>query len=317
MKRIVVIGGGTGSYTVLKGLKKYPVNLTAIVSMTDDGGSTGILRDEYGILPPGDVRRCIAALSESTEIMKELFQFRFANGGLKGHNFGNLFITALKEITGSDDKAIKEACKILAIRGKVIPVTLDNARLIAILENNQEIFGETNIDIPKHDGNLKIKKLSLVPEAKANPEAVESILKADMIIIGPGDLYSSVISNLVVSGIPEAIQKSKAKKVYTCNLMTKFGETNNFQVEDFLQEIENYLGKGVITHLIFNTAEMNPLLLEKYKEEKAFPVAYSLQKLQKKKVKLIAGNFVTEPVLIRHDSEKLAKSIMQILEPLP
>lgn len=313
-KRIVVIGGGTGNYTILKGLKEYKnLHLTAIVNMTDDGGSTGILRDEFGILPPGDIRRCIVALSESTELMKELFQYRFNKGqSLKGHSFGNLFLTALKEITQSDEKAIEEACKILAIKGEVFPVTLNSARLCAELENGQIIKGETNIDIPKHDGNLKIKKVFLTPCAQAYEKALESIKKADMIILGPGDLYGSIVSNLLVDKIPAAIQNSKAKKVYVCNLMTKFGETNNFQVHKFVEVIEKYLGCGILDYVIYNESKMEPTLLEKYAQEKKFPVLSSEEELKNFSAKFIKKDLVTAPVLIRHDPKKIAEAIISL-----
>jgi len=310
--KIVVIGGGTGTYTALIGLKKYPCELTAVVSMMDSGGSTGVLRDEFGVLPPGDIRRGIVALSESTPIMKELFQYRFLTGsGLKGHSFGNLLITALKEITGSDAEAIKQACKILNIKGKVLPVTVDNSNLCAELENDYVIKGETKIDIPKHDPELKIKRIFLEPQAKAFEEAVEEILNADKIVIGPGDLYTSVLPNIIVEGIKEAIVNSKAKKIYVCNVMTKYGETNNFDVEDFVDEVEKYLGKGVLDLVVFNDKKASRRLLKKYKEENAQQVGFSLEKLKNKNVNFIKADLITEPNLIRHDPDKLAKVIFE------
>ncbi len=313
MKDIVVIGGGTGSFTTLRGLKDYDVNLTAIISMMDDGGSTGRLRDEFGILPPGDIRRCIVALSNSTEIMKDLFQYRFENGGLKGHSFGNLFITALKEITKSDEKAIKEACKILSIKGKVLPVTLDNCRLCAELENCQIIRGESNLDVPKHDGNLKINNVFLEPTAYAFREATEAIRQADLIVLGPGDLYGSIIVNLLVKGISEAIKKSKAKKIYVCNVMTKFGETNSFYVSDFVKEIEKYLGENILDYVLINHKVMDHSLLTKYESEKKFPVKFNEELLKKfENIKFIKRDLIFEQELIRHDSKKLARAIMDI-----
>lgn len=309
MKKIVVIGGGTGTYTVLKGLKNYDVKITAIVSMADDGGSTGVLRDEFGILPPGDIRKCVVALSESTEIMKDLFQYRFKNGAINGHSLGNLLITALQDITGSYEEGIKAASRILNIKGMVLPVSLSDCRLCAELEDGQIITGETNIDIPKHDGNLKINKIFLKPAAIANPKALEVIKEADLIVIGPGDLYSSIISNLVVEGIPEAIKSSKAKKVYVCNLMTKFGETNNFKASDLVKEIENYLGKDILDCIIVNNSEYDKNLLTKYEEEKAYPVI-----VDNIKYKTISADLITKPILIRHDSHKLANEIIGILE---
>ncbi|MFH0797982.1 MAG: gluconeogenesis factor YvcK family protein [Candidatus Woesearchaeota archaeon] len=314
MKKVVVIGGGTGSYTVLKGLKNHNLDIVAIVSMSDDGGSSGILRDEFGVLPPGDLRKCIVALSESTETMKEIFQYRFKNGCLQGHNLGNLLITALGDITGDYETAVEEVSKILNIKGQVLPVTFSNSRLCAELENGDIIVGETNIDIPKHDGNLKIKNIFLKPEATANMKAIDAISNADLIVIGPGDLYSSVLCNLVVKGVSDAIRNSNAKKVYICNLMTKFGETNNFMVSDFVKEIENYLGKGVLDYVIFNNSEMDANLLKQYENENAYPVRLDLEEASRLNVGIILENVITQPILIRHDSEKLANEILKILE---
>src|SRR3989338_8374742 len=248
-QRVVCIGGGTGMPLVLRTLKNHPVHLSAIVAMSDDGGSTGILRDEYGVAATGDVRRALVALSEPEGILKELFNYRFGKGGLEGHSFGNLFLTTLEKITGSFAQAVEEAAKILKIKGEVIPVTLDNTRLFAELENGQVLKCETNIDIPKHDGSLRIKKIWLDPKARVNPKAEDAIGVADLIIIGPGDLYSSLIPNLLVDGMAEAIRKSPAKKVYVANLMTKFGETHIFKAEDFIKEIEKYIA---IDFALFN-----------------------------------------------------------------
>src|SRR3989344_2524685 len=216
-KHIAVIGGGTGSYTVLKGLKEEDLDLTACENVTGDGGSSGVLRDEFGILPPGDLRRCIAALSNSTEVMKNLFQYRFPDGSVNKHSMGNLIITALQDITQSDTKAIEEASRIFSVKGRVLPVTLTRSRLHATLEDGETIHGESNIDVPKHDGNLRIKEVYLDPIATAYPAAVEALSRSDIIVIGPGYLYSRIIPNLLVQGIPEAIQKSKARRVYVCN----------------------------------------------------------------------------------------------------
>lgn len=314
MKKVVVIGGGTGSYTVLKGLKDHEIDIVAIVSMSDDGGSSGILRDEFGVLPPGDIRKCIVALSESTETMKEIFQYRFKNGCLHGHNLGNLLITALGDIKGDYEAAIEEVSKILKIKGQVMPVTFSNCRLCAELEDGKIIEGETNIDIPKHDGNLKIKKIFLKPEAVANIKALEAISNADLIVIGPGDLYSSVLCNLLVNGISDAIRDSKAKKVYICNLMTKFGETNDFKVSDFIKEIESYLGKNVLDYVLFNNSKMDVGLLKQYENENAYPVRLDKEEASKLNVGLILEDVITQPVLIRHDSKKLANEILKILE---
>ena len=278
--RIVVIGGGTGAFTVLSGLRKYPLELSAIVSMADDGGSTGVLREEFGILPPGDVRRVLVAMAHSNDrMLAELFNYRFAEGGLKGHAFGNIMLTALTRLTGSFENAIYETSRILRVRGMVIPVTLDNVRLCAKLENGAVIRGETNIDIPKHDGRLRIKKLWLDPRARLNKKAREAILAANMGVIGPGDLYTSILPNLVVGGMREAIQKSKARKVYVANIMTKWGETNGFRVADFVRVVENNLGPGALNYVLINSKHPSPDRLRQYEKESAeFVVAGDLSR---------------------------------------
>ena len=309
MLKIVCIGGGTGLYTLLRGLKKFPCELTSVVSMADDGGSTGILRDEYGILPPGDVRRSIIALSDSTEDLKKVFEFRFKNGSLKNHSLGNLIITALSEIEGSSIAGLKKACKLLNIKGIVLPSTLNNVRLCAELEDGQIIRGETNIDIPKHNPNLKIKKVFLVPEAEVFRESEKAIKEADIIIIGPGDLYTSIIPNLLVKGLPEAIRNSKAKVIYVCNIMTKHGETDNFTVSDFVLEIKKYLGIYP-DYVLYNNMEIeDKKLLENYAKEFAFPVKL---KNKIKGINFMGFDFTGNPVLLRHDSEKLAKAIIKL-----
>lgn len=316
MKKIVVIGGGTGIFTVLSGLKNYPYKLTAIVAMTDDGGSSGVLREEFGILPPGDIRRALVALSPmESKLLSKLFTYRFKNGvGLKGHCFGNLFLTALEKITGSFNKAIKEAGNILNIKGEVIPVTLENTRLIAELENGNLVIGEKNIDFPKHNGCLKIKSIFLNPSVKVNQEALRAIKKADVIIIGPGDLYTSIIANFLPQGIVQVIKKSSAIKIYLCNIMTKYGETIGFTALDFLKTIEKYLGKGVIDYFIINTTKPKEIYLKKYRRKKAQPVTYSLQELKKiSKPKIVLAQLLRKGPLLRHDSHKLAKVIHQLV----
>lgn len=311
--KIVVIGGGTGAFTVLSGLKKYPVKLSAIVSMADDGGSTKILREEFGILPPGSVRPALVALSNSEKTLADLFNFRFSEGSLKGHNLGNLLITALTKIFGDFEKAIQKASKLLRVRGEVIPATLDNAKLCAILENGQEIIGESNIDIPKHNGFLKIKKAYLKPPCQANKKALLAIKQADLIVIGPGDLFSSIIPNLLVKGIPQAIKKSRAKKVYVCNLMTKFGETYGFEAIDFIKVIEDYLGKQIIDYLILNNKKPSPARILKYEKEGASFVHYQKTDFKNKKFKIIEDNFLRPRGFIRHHPEKLAKTLFGLL----
>jgi len=315
MKKIVVIGGGTGVFTVLSGLKNYPQELSAIVTIADDGGSSGILREEFGILPPGDIRRALVALSSSSPLLAKLFNYRFKNGsGLKGHNFGNLFLTALECITGDFNKALKEAGNILGIKGQVLPVSFDNTKLCAKLENDFVVTGESNIDKPKHDGNLAIKEVFLNPLVKANRGALSAIKQADAIIIGPGDLYTSIIPNFLVKGIKEAIKKSKAKKIYVCNIMTKFGETNNFTAETFLSVLEKYLGKGIIDYFIVNSEKPKSTYLAKYKKEGSTIVKYNRKYLLSlKKPKVIFAKLVRKGPLLRHDPKKLAQTIKNLI----
>src|SRR3989338_4103204 len=279
-KKYVVIGGGTGSYTVLRGLKEFDIGISAIVSMFDNGGSTGILRDEYGVLPPGDIRRALIALSSETELMKSLFSHRFEEGKiLKGHNLGNLILLGLSELLGSDEEAIKQAAKILKIKGKVLPVSLNNSHLYAILEDGTIIKGETNIDIPKHNGKLKISKAYLEPPAKLYDDTKQAILEADIIVIGPGDLYTSIIPNLLVDGMKEILQKTKGIKIYVCNLMTKYGETYGFSASDHVKIITSYLGT-IPNYVICNNHPFNAELLKKYAEEYSYPVVIDKKKIE-------------------------------------
>lgn len=315
-KKIVVIGGGTGVFTVLSGLRKYPCQLAAIVSMADDGGSTGLLREEFGILPPGDIRRALVALSDRPgATLCNLFNYRFSEGeGLAGHTFGNLLITALERITGDFSRAVEEAARLLSVKGKVIPVTLNRVKLVARLENGREIKGETNIDVPKHDGWLKIKEVYLNPAGRANAKALKAISGADLIVIGPGDLYTSVIPNLLVKDIPRAIRKSKAKKVYVCNLMTKFGETSGFRASDFLKAIENYLGGGVLDYFIVNIQKPSLNRLKKYSEERADFVEYKKENFADRRRPLVlTGDFLRPHGFLRHDPDKLANVLTLLI----
>ena len=311
--KIVCIGGGTGTYTALLGLKHYTHNLTAIVSMADSGGSTGKLRDEFGILPPGDVRRCLIALSKEPPLVKRLFQYRFAEkSSLHGHSFGNLFLTVLQNMTGDDAKAIEEEGNILRISGAVLPVTLGKTNLHAKLENGKIIKGETNIDIPKHNAQLKITKIFLQSLVTAYSKAVLAIKEADLIVIGPGDLYTSVLPNLLVGGIPEAIRKSKAKKIYVCNLMTKLGETSGFTAAEFVREVISYL-KGKPDAVLVNNALPDPKQLAPYKKEWSELVECNPDVIAELKVEPIFADLLLKESLVRHDPDKLAKAVMEYL----
>lgn len=322
MKKIVVIGGGTGTFTVLSGLKKYPVELSAIVSMADDGGSTGVLRDELGVLPPGDVRQCLVALSNSSKTLRDLFTYRFESGGLAGHSFGNLFLSALEKINGNFEDAVIEAGRLLGVRGQVIPVTVEKTTLVAELENGEILRGETVIDESRKSGHLRIRKVWLDPTTHATYRAVEAVENADLIILGPGDLYTSIVPNLLVQGISEALRRTNAKITYIVNLMTKFGQTNGFQASDFTQTIEGFIGRNVIDYVMVNTAKPAQGFLDVYAEQKEFFVEPQVEELHATGYEIINGDFISPLVyekaaadvlrrsLIRHDSEKLAQAIL-------
>lgn len=314
MKKVVVIGGGTGVFTVLSGLKEYNYDLCAVVTMADDGGSTGVLREEFGILPRGDVRRALVALSNSdNKIVSELFNYRFDEGSsLRGHSLGNLLLTALEKITGSFPDALKEAVTILNVKGEVIPVTLGDTKLHAELEDGKIVEGETNIDIPKHDPNLKIKKVYLVPEVAANPEAVRAIKEADYVIVGPGDLYTSIVPNLLVEGIPQALADTKAKIIYVTNIMTKYGETNNFKASDFVAAIEKYAGINVLDYVVVNIEQLEGKALERYKEEHVDYVEYDEENFNNH-FETIPGQFLRSGQFLRHDQDKLASVLAGII----
>ncbi len=315
MKKLVRIGGGSSAYTLLNGLKQLPVDITAVVTMFDSGGSSGVLRDEYGVLPPGDIRRTLAALAEGQkgEILRNLFNYRFKeNGSVGGHSFGNLFLTALASIYGSDIEAIRKASELLDVRGHVIPVSLDKSHIHAILEDGTDIAGETNIDVPKHDGSARIAKLYLEPKAKIFEEADAAIREADIIIIGPGDLYTSVIPNLLVSGMREALAASKAQKVVICNLMTKWGETHGFCASDMVKELLTYSGLGKFDYAICNTSRMDESLVKAYEAEKKYPMKCD-DGLAQYADKVITGDFFSEADIARHDAEKVAGEISKLL----
>ncbi len=312
---VAVIGGGTGNYSILSGLKSYkPLGLTAIVSMMDDGGSTGKLRNEFGILPPGDIRRCMVALSEESELVLQLFQHRFP-GSLDNHSFGNLFHLALAQITGSEDAAIVEMGKILKITGTVLPVTLNNVRLKAELEDGTVVSGETNIDLPKHNPDLKIERLFVEPAAEANPRALRAIQDAEYIVISPGDLYTSILPNFLVSGVKEAVAESTGMIIGVCNLMTKHGETTGFTATDHARVLHEHLGGRKIDLYIVNRSRPGESLLEKYKEENAHPVEYDVESLKKEGVKkVIEADVMSAHSLIRHDSTRIAWEVFKTIQ---
>lgn len=315
MKKVVRIGGGSGGYTLLRGLKEFPLDITAVFTSFDSGGSAGVLRDEFGILPPGDVRQGLLALADEgqAEILRELFNYRFKNGNssLHGHSFGNLFLAALASIYGGEIEGIRKASELLNIKGTVLPVSLDKSHVHAILEDGTEIVGETNIDIPKHDGALRIKKIFLDPPARIYEETDRAIRAADLIVIGPGDLYSSLIPTLATAGMKEALAESKGKKIVICNLMTKWGETQGFSASDMLKELLQYSGLSKFDYVICNTQKMSPQLAAAYEKEKKYPMERDAA-LEQYARKVITGDFFSEADIARHDSAKIARIISEL-----
>jgi uncharacterized cofD-like protein len=321
--KIVIIGGGTGTFTVLSGLRDLPVDLTAIVAMSDDGGSTGRLRDEFGVLPPGDIRQCLVALSEADTTMRALMNYRYDHGELKGHSFGNILISTMEKITGDLDHALDMLGSILKIKGRVIPVTLSKVRLTAKLKNGKVLEGEHVIDDYQLVSRFGISRISLDPRPKANPKAIRAIKDADMIVVGPGSFYTSLVPNFLVPGIGKAVFSSKAKKVYVANLMNKHGHTDDFVVSDYVSRLEKLIGKErIFGHVIYNTKIPPQKLLRKYADE-GEPV-HVTDKCRKGR-KFIGVDLLRDELyrksksdtlartLIRHDPKKLARAITSII----
>lgn len=328
-KNVVVIGGGTGSYTVLSGLKNYPINITSIVTVADSGGSTGKLRDEFGYLPVGDFRMALVALAGNEEeqaLLRKLMLYRFEKGeisGLKGHNFGNLFLVGLAEALGSVEEALIAASKILNIKGRVLPITNTPVELVAEYVNGAVIRGETYIDEPpeSHDKSQKIINLYVEPKTPIGMEAMGAILEADLIVLGPGDLYTSILANLVIEGVGNAVKKSSATVVYISNLMTKFGQTHELSASQHVSEISKYLGK-LPDYVICNVGDFPAEVLEHYSKQKEFPV---VDDLEEGDFKVVRAHLLSHEMqkksssdklkrsLIRHNSDRLAWELIKIL----
>lgn len=323
--RIAVIGGGTGSFTLLNALKKYTKQIAAIVNMVDDGGSTGVLRDELGTLPPGDVRQCLVALSDSPKI-RDLFNYRFSEGTLEGHAFGNLLLTALEKINGNFSEAVETASEILRIRGKVIPATLDNVRLkmgwsdASVILNGERVI---STDYFKRDPRKAV--LSLVPIAKANPLALAAIKQADIVVIAPGDLYSSLGPLLIVDGIGEALNQTDAICVYVSNLVTKQGQTEKFTVSDHAAEIERFAKADFLDYVLYNVQRPSRTVANRYKGEDAYLVKVDKKSLNQAHYQAIPGNFLgimaqpkqgdtltAKRSLIRHNGDAVAQKILKL-----
>ncbi|GAA0177604.1 YvcK family protein [Clostridium sediminicola] len=314
--KIVVIGGGTGLSTMLRGLKKHTANLTAIVTVGDDGGGSGDLREDLGILPPGDIRNCILALAETEPLMKELLQYRFKEGRLENQSFGNLFLAAMDGISGSFEEAVRKMGDVLAVTGKVLPVTLEDMVLKATLKNGNIITGESIIPKQVIQQKSPIHELKIIPEnAKALNEALLAIGEADAVIIGPGSLYTSIIPNLLVKEITEKLISSKAMKIYVSNVMTQPGETDEYLLEDHLEAIYKHSSKKIIDYVIVNNSTISKGIKEKYLQKQSIPVYYRENIEQSYNLKLVYGDIISiSPDYVRHEPIKLANIIMNLIK---
>jgi len=318
--RIVAMGGGTGLSTLLRGLKEYvarrkeersrlPISdLAAVVTVTDDGGSSGLLRREYSVLPPGDIRNCIVALSKDETLLSQLFQYRFAKGGaLRGHSFGNIFLTALTQVTGDFPEAVRLSGQVLAIRGRIFPSTESNVTLEAELENGNIIRGETKISRSRS----RIRRVRLVPRrVKPLPEVLEAIRHADLILIGPGSLYTSLIPNLLLSQVKEALVRSRATRVYIANLMTQPGETDGYSVADHVRAIYAHTQDGLFDWVVLNRKPVTPGAFHRYRAKGAEPVEKSQKELARMGLGCVTGDLLQEGKVVRHDQRRLARLVL-------
>jgi len=321
--RVVAIGGGTGLSTLLRGLCTHVVtpgsaspgenqigDLAAVVTVTDDGGSSGRLRKDFNMLPPGDLRNCMVALSEEGDLLARLFAHRFRAGeGLKGHNFGNLFVTALTEITGDFGLAIQLASKILATRGKIYPVTTANATLVARMEDGSLVRGETNITASK----LRIAELMLdPPDAPALPETLDAIARADLITVGPGSLYTSLITNLLVQGIPTALEQARGIRVYVCNLMSQANESLGLSAADHIQRIYDHTGAPIFDYALVNTTPFSTDTLARYAAENAAPIIADIERIESMGIRCIAADFASEGNVVRHAAHRVTDALLAL-----
>ncbi len=321
--RVVAIGGGTGLSTLLRGLCGYVrapgevtpettqiADLAAVVTVTDDGGSSGRLRRDFNMLPPGDLRNCMVALSEEGDLLAKLFAHRFRAGeGLKGHNFGNLFLTALTEITGDFGLAIELASKILATRGKIYPVTTANATLVARMDDGSLVRGETNINASKQ----RIQELMIEPpDARPLPETLDAIARADLITVGPGSLYTSLITNLLVQGMPVALEQARGLRVFVCNLMTEANESLGLSAADHIQRIYDHTGAPIFDYALVNTAPFSADTLARYAAEQASPIEADVERIESMGVRCIVGDFASEGDVVRHDPRRVTETLLSL-----
>jgi uncharacterized cofD-like protein len=325
--KYVVIGGGTGSFSVLSGLKQYATDISALVSMADDGGSTGSLREELGVLPPGDVRQCLIALSEASEEVQDLFDFRFKEGSLAGHSFGNLFLSAVEKMTNDFGDAVRMAGDVLNIKGRVLPITLDNVRLGVRWPDGTTVEGQGKIDVTNFVAEKGLPELYLTPKGKINPKATDAIRQADIILIAPGDIYTSLGPLLIVDGVKEALAESKAKVAYICNLMVKPGHTKGFTVADHAAEIERFAGGPILDYVLYNTALPDFELFDKYAREGEVLVEANQDEFASAHYEAIGWSMVAKSAVepdqadvlskqrsyIRHDLQATVDAISKIL----
>ncbi len=312
--RIAAIGGGNGLSTMLRGLKNYTENLTAIVTVADDGGGSGRLREDLGMLPPGDIRNCMEALANTEPLMRQLMHYRFTEGSLAGQSFGNLFLAALNGISPSFDAAVRRMSEVLAITGRVLPVTTSDVQLQAEFENGASVIGESRITECKKAQDCRIRRVSLIPERpRALPEALEAIRQAEMIVLGPGSLYTSIIPNLLVDGIVEAIQGSDALKVYVCNIMTQDGETEGYTVSDHIEALFQHSAPGLFDLCLTNSAPIPEEMVRRYAQEGAEPIRCDEDACHALGVEVLRCPLAAVGSgFVRHDSGNLARELIQI-----
>ena len=314
--RVVAIGGGTGLSTMLRGLKKYTKNLTAVVTVADDGGGSGMLRRDMGMLPPGDIRHCMESLANTEPVMERLLTYRFTEGLLAGQSMGNLILAALNGITGSFEEAVAQLSQVLAITGRVLPVTGADVQLEAVFENGARVIGESSIYSFKKEQDCRIDHVNLIPRRPAAlPEALRAIEEADLIVLGPGSLYTSVIPNLLVEGVAQAAARSRGRKNYVCNIMTKAGETEGYTAADHLQALLTHGGPGLVDLCLANSAPVDPGLLERYREEDAAPL-----EVDRERIRALGPQLAERPVaargrdFARHDPDLLSQAIMELYQ---
>lgn len=313
--KIVVVGGGTGLSTMLRGLKYYTANITAIVTVADDGGGSGDLREDLGVLPPGDIRNCILALADTEPLMEELMQYRFPDGRLKNQSFGNLFLAAMAGVSNNFEDAVQKMSSVLAVTGKVLPVTLDDVNLVATLENGLVVTGESQIPKEAIANKSRIKTMKIMPEnAKALDDALRAIKEADAIVLGPGSLYTSIVPNLLVKDISDALRKTNAIKIYISNIMTQPGETDEFTVSDHLKVLKKYGGKQIVDYVIANRGEIPKEVIQKYLDDNSIAVTIDRKEIESMNVEIVEATLAKiRKGTVKHDSEYLAEVLVETI----